>query len=81
MKEREGTALSQHHLSNFPPEGESERWGERPRGSWGCSSTRRLYKGEIIVPFHFLPVCQNDKISFHGPEKFESTLRSVKGGD
>lgn len=53
MKEREGTALSQHHLSNFPPEEESERWGERPRGSWGCSSTRRLYKGEIIVLFIF----------------------------
>lgn len=37
--------------------------------------------GEIIVPFHFLPTCQNDKISFHGPEKFRSTLRSVKVGD
>ena len=30
-----GTGLSQDHLSNFPPEGESARWGERPRGSWG----------------------------------------------
>lgn len=81
MEEREGTGLSQHRLSNFSLEGESKRWRERPRGFWGCSSTRRLYKWEIIVPFHFLPMCQNDKISFCGPEKFRSIPRSVKGGD
>lgn len=55
--------------------------GREAKRVLGMFLYQETVQGGNNCSFHFLPVCQNDKISLHGPEKFESTLRSVKGGD